>query len=1541
MKLMTKKHGKALLAAMMLCGFAMPVMAETDTPVVVSTAGTTVSGDINVAGTTSSGGSTLYALRVSDAASGGTVTLQNKVTADFTSQWSKDDAETYSAVSGISVAPGYTGNLNISDGSEFSLTANGANVSGSTLLVSNGTEDTKIQLGKNVNLSYVYTDNINAANYLNASALSNRGGSIAAGGELTVSAESTAASENNLVGVFSYNGGNFAAGKKANIQATASASVSDQIVIVHGVQSGKAADTVRSHFSLGDDSQISATLNGQASSDSSGNLSAASLWNTDFTLGEEIQTKATVNGGVYLVNGLQFVDSSGTIGRGLVNTVTLMNSASGTNDSANMVTGLNMTQSGDISLGDGNRNTVNITGNVTDAVLGTQVSSGAALHLGSNSYTEVTVHGDVSGQGTRTGKIAGLSVQDAGSALEGKSGTEVKVTQDTGEVDEVIGLDAQNGGKMTLGDSAKVTINHNSVRLDGDSSNLYSYGIHNNASSVSLGNEGTIIANGYTSAGIYTHEEGAVTTLGDSASVSARADHDLPAYGVWADNSGTNILGKGSTITSSATGKSNSAALFAANGGANQVGNGAQIKAETETGFAYGVETDQGTNKLGENINIYSHSSKFSAYGMSTSGTQGITTVSDGLVIQTIADSGQARGIFNGQEGTTTIGNQASITATGSAGSGYGIDISGGKVKMGDNATIQVKGSSGGTGISIGQETESSVVEAGKNTSITVESDDMSVGILNDGGTMTASDNFSAHVSGLIDSYGVATADGGNTTIGSSAKISVEGKKQDETGSIAVYTLGGNTAIGDNSTITAAVTEGTAYGVNSTNGSTTLGNHASVYASGNTAYGVASQESTTEGTDDLGNTIQVSVSGVNQIGAEAQIKAISTNGNAYGVYSDNNLANNIGKNQIGAGAQIQAASTTGDAYGVYAAKSGANQIDAGAKIQATSTSGNAYGVYADSLVRNQWNQIGENATVSVSTESGMAVGIYAASGESRNDVGNGVKITANGNQGIGVYAGSAVVNFLGAARISGENYSLYSSDIDALINLSAAGTKIISGDMYSEATGTIDVVMDTEDSIFTGASIIATAGGLDGVTDIAMSNGARWNMTGDSSVTNLSMNSGAVVNMTANTDYQTLAVNNFNGTNGIFLMKSDLETQAADRSDKVSITTAATGSSGKIQVSDASFARGTEVTGTRHQLLVTDASENATFTGEKLDTGGLWDVTPTIENGLNVYDEAGNVIGTKDEWYLTKLTKKVNDDTRPLLYGGDSTYAMYRRSIDTLRQRRGNLRQRDKTDDDSGIWVRSRGGQMEGDGWDSRYNIFQLGYEYSDNPGSVYGFFGERGIASPDYETGSGKEHTLAGGVYGTWYGDHGRYTDVVAKIGRDDTTIHTYGPYPDKADYRTGEQSLSIEHGRTLYQGKGRNFFIEPQVQLVLGHLNDTSYTTERGTHVERDSLNSVIGRLGIVLGKTKDNGEHPYDYYLKTSVLHEFGGGQDIHLRAANEETLDTHYDYGETWLEVGLGGTYRFNTNTMAYMDVERSYSSHLTEKWQINAGISWQF
>lgn len=510
--------------------------------------------------------------------------------------------------------------------------------------------------------------------------------------------------------------------------------------------------------------------------------------------------------------------------------------------------------------------------------------------------------------------------------------------------------------------------------------------------------------------------------------------------------------------------------------------------------------------------------------------------------------------------------------------------------------------------------------------------------------------------------------------------------------------------------------------------------------------------------------------------------------------------------------------------------------------------------------------------------------------------------------------------------------------MDSLIDLTAAGTrKTIQGNMLASNGGTIRAVLDTGDSFFTGASGVEGEGSE---LDLDLANGARWNMTGDSSVTHLTLDSGAMVNMAANPAYQQLSADTFRGSNGIFYLKTYLDSQTDG--DKVHLKEAEDGASGKIQVYDASFARGKKVTGTRHLMLVTDDSGKASFTGETLNRGGLWDVTPTIQNGSYVRDTMGVTDARDTEWYLTKLEKTVNADTRPVLNSGDSVYGFYRLSLDTLRQRRGNLRQRKfQTEDADGLWARNRGGRFSGPGFTSRYNLFQLGYDVHHNPGSVYGFFGERGIASPDYQTGSGREHTLAGGLYGTWYGSHGSYTDVVARVGRDDSHISTWGLYPDKADYRTREQSLSVEYGKTLYLDKDKELFLEPQSQLVLGHLSSTRYTTSRGTEVYREGYNSAIGRLGILIGKSHNEGKHPFDYYGKVSWLHEFGGAQTVTMAARNGETLDTAVDHGDSWWEAGFGGTYRFSPKIQGYADVSRTFSSQIRTKWQVNAGVSWQF
>ncbi|WP_288174602.1 hypothetical protein, partial [Acidaminococcus sp. CAG:542] len=424
----------------------------------------------------------------------------------------------------------------------------------------------------------------------------------------------------------------------------------------------------------------------------------------------------------------------------------------------------------------------------------------------------------------------------------------------------------------------------------------------------------------------------------------------------------------------------------------------------------------------------------------------------------------------------------------------------------------------------------------------------------------------------------------------------------------------------------------------------------------------------------------------------------------------------------------------GGSKGIYSFYDGITSLGNNASITVTGSEGTG-------IVSEEGGKtiVGENASVTVKGENGVGISSLSQGITSLLD---NATVAAEG-RGVESKTSGAVI-FAGSANIMGGQYSLFSQDTDSIIDLTAAGTrKTIQGNMLASNGGTIRAVLDTGDSFFTGASGVEGEGSE---LELDLANGARWNMTGDSSVTHLTLDSGAMVNMAANPAYQQLSADTFRGSNGIFYMKTDLDSQIDG--DKVHLKEAEDGASGKIQVYDASFARGKEVTGTRHLLLVTDDRGRASFTGENLNRGGLWDVTPTIQNGSYVRNSMGVTDAQDTEWYLTKLEKTVNADTRPVLNSGDSVYGFYRLSLDTLRQRRGNLRQRKfQSDDADGLWARNRGGRFSGPGFTSRYNLFQLGYDVHHNPGSVYGFFGERGIASPDYQTGSGREHTLAGGL--------------------------------------------------------------------------------------------------------------------------------------------------------------------------------------------------
>lgn len=549
---------------------------------------------------------------------------------------------------------------------------------------------------------------------------------------------------------------------------------------------------------------------------------------------------------------------------------------------------------------------------------------------------------------------------------------------------------------------------------------------------------------------------------------------------------------------------------------------------------------------------------------------------------------------------------------------------------------------------------------------------------------------------------------------------------------------------------------------------------------------------------------------------------------------------------------------------------------------------------------------------------------------------------ATGTAGNAVVAkDSARIDFENAVFINKDNTKDTYGQNNALgirnngtININQSGGKqvVIKGGITVD-NGNLNLTLDRADSVLEG--FIFSQNGGNAVVNL--DNSSLWRLSKfdlGNSVASLMVNNGATVDMTFDDTAATkLAITDYSGTGGNFIMDTDL---AAETGDKVNITSSAAGTT-YVQVKDASLVNGHTVTGAKNLLLITDASQNVNFVGKNLNAGGLWDVTPTLENGENVTLTDGSQ-GTKDQWYLTKIAKAVNNDSQVLLDAVDSSYALWRNTNDSLRKRFGELRLHTNETDDDGIWARYSGGKFGSGNFDGSFNMYQLGYDKAANAKSIYGFAVENGSGHTSYSYGSGKDKLFAGSIYGTWQGDNSSYTDIVARFGQFDTDIRSYGDYPDKAKAKSHAYSLSVEYGKTIELNKAQGTFIEPQAQLIVGRLGSSSYTTDRGNNVYMGGVNSCIGRLGVVAGKKDASGN---DVYLKVNMLHEFGGNRDVRMLAGNGETLSESQDYGDTWFELGLGGNIKLGNSSHLYGDVERSFGADIQKKWQVNAGVRFEF
>ena len=293
-----------------------------------------------------------------------------------------------------------------------------------------------------------------------------------------------------------------------------------------------------------------------------------------------------------------------------------------------------------------------------------------------------------------------------------------------------------------------------------------------------------------------------------------------------------------------------------------------------------------------------------------------------------------------------------------------------------------------------------------------------------------------------------------------------------------------------------------------------------------------------------------------------------------------------------------------------------------------------------------------------------------------------------------------------------------------------------------------------------------------------------------------------------------------------------------------------------------------------------------------------------------------------------------------------SSILVWRNDMNDMYKRMGDLR----IGAESGLWARVYGGRISYDAnnayMKNSYWAAQVGMDKRLASGwHVGGAFGYNdGSATYRYGgKGDPKLYTLA--AYATRVSEDGQYVDIVAKVGKLSNKFTAYNKYDAPAlrnyvegKYDTYGYGISAEYGKKIRMGKG---FITPQAELTWSRLSSDSFAAAapsgESMRVNQSSVNSLIGRLGVVAGVESDKG----NFYAKASLFHEFDGDGHILFSEPGKTGKCSSFSLKDTWAEIALGGNYYLSPRSMIYADFTKSFGGDYKVDWRINAGIRFSF
>jgi len=496
-----------------------------------------------------------------------------------------------------------------------------------------------------------------------------------------------------------------------------------------------------------------------------------------------------------------------------------------------------------------------------------------------------------------------------------------------------------------------------------------------------------------------------------------------------------------------------------------------------------------------------------------------------------------------------------------------------------------------------------------------------------------------------------------------------------------------------------------------------------------------------------------------------------------------------------------------------------------------------------------------------------------------------------------------------------------------------------------------------ETKVKVGSGGTWTGASMNGDTDVDLE--GKWKQTNNSKVRKLISNNG-VLDKTApesgNTDIGQLsgslsliyAHDKTNPTKvlggGTFIAAADagstvdmitdnagLDTNSKKAADKNRVSEALNALAGKLQYTG--YQNGERNLKGKLRIAEGLTSSSAALKTETLsfkrDGQGYFDYTPAKPNKPEI--ETGD--------YETSIMSS----TRSAL---TSSILVWRNDMNDMYKRMGDLR----IGAESGLWARAYGGRISYDAnnayMKNSYWAAQVGIDKRLASGwHVGGAFGYNdGSATYRYGgKGDPKLYTLA--AYATRVSEDGQYVDVIAKAGKLSNKFTAYNKYSAPAlrnyvegKYDTYGYGISAEYGKKIRMGKG---FVTPQAELTWSRLSSDSFDAAAPTgermRVSQSSVNSLVGRLGVVAGVESDKG----NFYAKASLFHEFDGDGHILFSEPGKTGKRSSFSLKDTWAEIALGGNYYLSPRSMIYADFTKSFGGDYKVDWRINAGIRFSF